>query len=428
MLRRIPLALLALAACAAFPGPASADVKPLGPTAPGGGWGCPGADYKYGNLYALTEPGRVTKITGYMRGNHVGVSQAFRAMIYRDDGVLGAPGTLVATSAEVVVPASAPPEYVDFVLSPPVVLQPGGYWITQQAGGEAGAACLSGTTTADNAFNADAYADGPSDPFNASGPIQANVNQWTLAAIYETDIVAPTLSVSRTRPNANGWNTADVTVSFQCTDSADGSGVASVSAPVTVRTQGAEQSVKGTCTDKAGNTGSATADHINIDKTKPRISYRGNAGRYAVDQPIHITCRASDGLSGVARSSCAGLQRPAYRLGIGAHTISAIATDKAGNTGSGSASFSVTVTTASLCRLTKQFLQGSNRQAASIEDRSADVLTATCRRLISTGGPASRERRAELIALYEEALAPPIRSGLLKPGQAAVLAALADTL
>ena len=158
-------------------------------------------------------------------------------------------------------------------------------------------------------------------------------------------------------------------------------------------------------------------DHINIDKTKPRVSYRGNAGRYAVDQQIHITCRASDRLSGIARSTCAGLQRPAYRLGIGAHTISAIATDKAGNTGSGSASFTVTVTTASLCRLTRQFLQG-NRQATSTDDKSADIVTATCRRLVSNSAElTSRGRRAELIALYEEALAPPIRSGLLKPGQ-----------
>jgi uncharacterized protein YjbJ (UPF0337 family) len=168
------------------------------------------------------------------------------------------------------------------------------------------------------------------------------------------DKTPPTITGARTPPaNANGWNNTDVTVSFACSDSL--SGVASTSQPTTLTTEGANQSVTGNCTDKAGNAASVAVTSINIDKTPPTVSYSGSAGSYTVDQTVSISCSASDSLSGVASSTCQSISGPAYSFNLGSNTFSATATDKAGNMGSGSVSFTVKVTFVSLCNLTKQF-------------------------------------------------------------------------
>jgi len=70
-------------------------------------------------------------------------------------------------------------------------------------------------------------------------------------------------------PNVNGWNSTNVTVQFTATDAL--SGVASVSSPVTLTTEGRDQAVTGNATDRAGNTAFLTV-HVNIDKTPPVIS------------------------------------------------------------------------------------------------------------------------------------------------------------
>jgi hypothetical protein len=57
-------------------------------------------------------------------------------------------------------------------------------------------------------------------------------------------------------PNANGWNTTPVTVSFQCSDAL--SGIAICPPAQTVSAQGANQNISGTATDVAGNTATAT--------------------------------------------------------------------------------------------------------------------------------------------------------------------------
>jgi hypothetical protein len=67
-------------------------------------------------------------------------------------------------------------------------------------------------------------------------------------------------------PNANGWNNSPTTVSFAAADSL--SGVALVSAPVTVSVDGAGQIVTGSATDLAGNVTSGSVT-INLDQTPP---------------------------------------------------------------------------------------------------------------------------------------------------------------
>jgi len=108
-----------------------------------------------------------------------------------------------------------------------------------------------------------------------------------------------TASVSP-QPNSNGWNNAAVTASFTCSDPL--SGVDSYSTPATVSTEGQGQSLRGTCTDKAGNTASVTVGSINIDLTAPTVTWSRNPQDLfgGTLGPVTVTFICTDPLSGVA--------------------------------------------------------------------------------------------------------------------------------
>jgi hypothetical protein len=153
------------------------------------------------------------------------------------------------------------------------------------------------------------------------------------------DKVAPTITASRTPANANGWNNSDVTVSYTCADSL--SGVDSCPANDTVSTEGANQSVTGNVTDKAGNTATKTVSDINIDLTDPSVALVGGPANgsehYFGSVPSAPTCSASDALSGLnGACSVSG-----YGTTVGTHTVTATANDKAANTNTASNTYKV---------------------------------------------------------------------------------------
>ena len=135
-------------------------------------------------------------------------------------------------------------------------------------------------------------------------------NSATDKATVSVDKTDPAISAAADRaPNTNlaangtGWYRADVTVTFSCSDAL--SGIDGCPAAKNLG-EGYDQSASGTATDAAGNSASASADKINVDKTNPSLSgepttnpngngwYNGNVG-------IDWTC--SDALSGV-NGSC----------------------------------------------------------------------------------------------------------------------------
>lgn len=116
--------------------------------------------------------------------------------------------------------------------------------------------------------------------------------------------------------------------------------------------------VSASCTDLAGNSATDSVT-VNVDTMAPVVSYAGDTGTYSVDQSVAITCSSSDALSGVASDTCADVSGPAWSFGLGSHTVSATATDSAGNTGSNSASFSVAVDSTSLCGLVQELSTNS---------------------------------------------------------------------
>jgi len=166
----------------------------------------------------------------------------------------------------------------------------------------------------------------------------------------------PTITATREpAANASGWNSTDVTVTFTCSDPLSAF-VGACPAPVTLSGEGAGQSASASVALKGGGTVEATVTGISIDKTAPLVVYTGNQGTYGVDERVQIVCSATDALSGVASTTCSGVDQPAWQAGLGAHTLTASATDYAGNTGSASTTYTVIATPASLCRLVEQFV------------------------------------------------------------------------
>src|SRR5206468_3949638 len=78
------------------------------------------------------------------------------------------------------------------------------------------------------------------------------------------DKTAPTISFDHQSPapNASGWNNTAISDYWNCADSLSGPASASVSE--TLGSEGADQSLTGTCTDLAGNTAAETQSHIKM--------------------------------------------------------------------------------------------------------------------------------------------------------------------
>jgi hypothetical protein len=180
----------------------------------------------------------------------------------------------------------------------------------------------------------------------------AGNTQTDTASGINIDETAPTIghTLNPTGPNANGWFNTDVTVSFNCDDLLSGIDTCLVDGEAgnsKVLGEGADQSVSGTATDAAGNTQTDTASGINIDETGPTVGLVGGPADggvyYFGSVPAAPTCSASDGLSGLDGScSVTG-----YSNGVGPHTVTASATDKAGNTSTTSATYMVNAWTLS---------------------------------------------------------------------------------
>jgi predicted extracellular nuclease len=228
----------------------------------------------------------------------------------------------------------------------------------------------------------------------------------------------PTIAAS-TAPAANaaGWNNAAVTVSFTCVDPLSAL-VGACPTPVTLSSEGANQSVSRSVTTEGGLTLSAGDPDIDIDLTNPTVTYTGGHATYDVDETISITCTPSDTLSGIASSTCANISGPATSFALGAHTFSASALDRAGNTGSGSVSFTVVVSYDGLCRLTRSYVD------------DADVADSLCAQLAAAKAAAARgndKAKNSALNAYSKLLNSQIGKSVTA-AEAATLAELAKAL
>jgi hypothetical protein len=279
-----------------------------------------------------------------------------------------------------------------------------------------------------------------------------------VASLYfETTTAPPDTSPPATSiglspaPNAAGWNNANVTVNLSATDpdgvadvatinySATGAqtvgptAVAGSSASFVVNTEGVT-TASYFARDKAGNTEAAHTQVIRIDKTPPTITYTGNAGTYTVDQTVNITCTAQDppnangtAASGLASTTCVNVNAPAFTFPLGPNTLSASATDNAGNTGTGSTTFTIQVTNASVCTLTVRFIESSPNAPTSpaLAEAQGNRL---CKLLANAGSVPDPEAKNALVGAYQKGLTILVDMGLLTAAQAAILLTLSQAL
>jgi len=161
----------------------------------------------------------------------------------------------------------------------------------------------------------------------------------------QIDRASPTITAAQSpAANATGWNNSNVTVSFSCAD--DLSGVASCTSPITVSAEGANQTVKGTATDVAGNSATTTRV-ISLDKTAPSLTVPALAPSYALNASLTLIFSASDSLSGLASMNATLNGNPVTSGNNitlshpGTNTFTLTATDAAGNTATQTATFSV---------------------------------------------------------------------------------------
>jgi len=152
------------------------------------------------------------------------------------------------------------------------------------------------------------------------------------------DNTPPTItpSVSPSDPDGrNGWYTGKPAVAFEVTDA---------ESPVTSRT-GCDSTTVAADTSGATFTCSATSTGgtlersvtIKRDATAPTAAFDGSIGPAVFGAvPAAPTCTATDGLSGPAGCAVTG-----YSTAVGTHTLTATATDLAGNTAQTTSTYTV---------------------------------------------------------------------------------------
>ena len=171
------------------------------------------------------------------------------------------------------------------------------------------------------------------------------------------DTTAPTITApGDLSAEATGPGGAPVSFAVTATDAVDGTVAPSCSATSGATFVLGTTTVSCSATDTQGNAAAAAFTITVRDTIAPVVTYAGNKGSYAVDEMVQITCTASDGGSGVASHRCVDLVGPAWSFGVGRHTRSASAVDVVGNEGTGSTTFTVVVSSATLCNVTRQFV------------------------------------------------------------------------
>ncbi len=150
--------------------------------------------------------------------------------------------------------------------------------------------------------------------------------------VVKLDKTAPTIAAAPDRPaDSNGWYNHPLTVTFSGTDAT--SGIASCTPPTPYGgPDTATGSLTGTCTDNAGNVGSATFA-FKYDATPPAIGITSpTAGAiYTLNQLVTASYACTDATSGVAACTGTLANGASATSQVGPRTLTVNATDVAGN-------------------------------------------------------------------------------------------------
>ncbi len=171
----------------------------------------------------------------------------------------------------------------------------------------------------------------------------------TTARIFKIDLTAPSITNAgpTTLANGSGWYKTAVTNTFNASDG--GSGLAGCTASFTKSSGTTEEGsavtiASGACSDLAGNTNSGIdSAEFKIDMTAPgNLAFSGGPSSgvsyYFGTVPAAPTCTADDTLSLLNENGC---RVSGYSAAVGSHTMTASATDNAGNLGTATRSYTV---------------------------------------------------------------------------------------
>lgn len=155
----------------------------------------------------------------------------------------------------------------------------------------------------------------------------------TQSVTVKRDTAAPTLNFGSAAPapNAGGWNSGDVSVPFEATDTLSGIYTTSSGSPVIVTGEGAGLSAQVIVTDFAGNAATFTTPAFNIDRSPPSLSPNvsgtlGANGWYTSD--VQVSWTLSD--DGSPIHSTEGCEVATVTTDTDGVTFSCVATSAAG--------------------------------------------------------------------------------------------------
>jgi hypothetical protein len=199
---------------------------------------------------------------------------------------------------------------------------------------------MSGLTSGSGTFVFSSEGAGQSHIYTATD-LAGNTVSVTIGDV-NIDKTAPTLDAARTTlANSLGWNRSNVLSSYTASDALSGLVEAS-SGGYTFTGEGANMSHTFTVTDLAGNTTSVTIGGVNIDRTAPVLSLPSNivtGPDNRLGATVFYNDLASDALSGL--NALINSVASGSVFSVGSTVVQVTATDKAGNTVTGS--FTVTV-------------------------------------------------------------------------------------
>ena len=122
--------------------------------------------------------------------------------------------------------------------------------------------------------------------------------------VYTIDMSPPSIVAEASPPLTSGWMTTPVTVTFTCEDD---SGTVTCPLPVIVSSDGADQLIRGTAVDPAGNQATASVT-VSVDLRPPSVAFLNapDEGTTA-DVQILLSGRVTDAASGLADAvRCSG--------------------------------------------------------------------------------------------------------------------------
>ena len=214
----------------------------------------------------------------------------------------------------------------------------------------------------------------------------------------------------------NGWYTGDVSIDWQGYGAQAFAKDGCEDGPVTAEGT-TTRSCSVTTTAAPILSSGAVSETVMRDSRDPVVTYTGNHGAYTIDEQVSIGCSASDPVpgSGLDSDTCEDLDAPAWSLALGSHTLSATAEDVAGNVGSGSATFTVSVTYASLENVVARFSSNpdvtrglNDKLVAASKAKTATTrnsqLNAFENQVSAQTGKALTEEEARLLISFAEAL------------------------